>query len=198
MENASLVDKPSEAEGVNRKSHHAKRQTLVRLKFLATTLFLLASIVLIIMMFIALPARIFSVAVPDRICTDNINKVASISFAAAYNETNFENDSTTDQWATVMRLIFQMNPLSITMAWGPLTFPNAKAIDTVWNLVVSRMGQIVFGIVSYRVIITWLIERMRSQSVPYQLVRETASSRGYSIVVLWHLINMKRGFKLWK
>lgn len=42
--------------------------------------------------------------------------------------------------------------LSITLAFGKLTFPQAKAIDICWDLVVGRGGQMLLSILAYPVI----------------------------------------------
>ncbi|KAK5712069.1 hypothetical protein LTR15_012138 [Elasticomyces elasticus] len=59
--------------------------------------------------------------------------------------------------------------LDITMGSGKLTFPQAKGIDIVWDLVAGRGGQVVMTVLSYPILRRTLTYCMEKQSVPFSL-----------------------------
>lgn len=179
-------------------TNHSARQTFAKLKISAGSLHLIASISLLLVLLTVLPLAIEdTMDMTDVVCGDKLNADALAAWVGDHQFTD-ENAPYAQRLAMMLKPMFRMNPLSIMMAWGSFTFPVAKIIDTAWNLIISRIGQIVFGILTGRVITAWLVQKMELQSVPYQLFRETALSRSYSIVVLWYLFDRKRCSRLWK
>lgn len=52
--------------------------------------------------------------------------------------------------------------LSITLAFGRLSFTAAKAIDVIWDLFVGRGGQVLLGWVTYTIVRRSLVTAMES------------------------------------
>ncbi|KAF5614599.1 hypothetical protein F25303_14069 [Fusarium sp. NRRL 25303] len=141
------------------------------------------------MMFTTIWGHAFRRGLNDVLCTDNRNKDA---FLGIVPQISLGVSLDSQPKGALFQALLKMNFFSITLSFGSFEFATVKVIDTVWNLIVSRIGQILFGIVTYKVIIAWLVEKMKSESVPYQLLRETALSKGFSLMMIWHLLRSSR------
>jgi hypothetical protein len=180
------------------KSNYTMRKALVKLKRRIGALYVVASVALLIILLTVVPLNVeYTMDMYNIICDDRRNADAFSAWASDSQFTN-ANEPDAQEMAMVLKNLFRMNPVTITIVWGSFTFPAVKSIDTAWNLVISRLGQMTFGIFTGKVITAWLVRKMESERVPYQLFRETALPRGCSLVILWYLCNTKRCSTLWK
>ena len=88
--------------------------------------------------------------------------------------------------------------LSITLGFGDLTFPTAKGIDCVWDLVVGRGGQILLGIVVYRLFrrSIMLTTETYSVSIPLFASMTSGTTELYTLWILGCEIFRDRGKRL--
>jgi hypothetical protein len=77
--------------------------------------------------------------------------------------------------------------LSITLGFGNMPFSAAKGLDIAWDLVVGRGGQIILGILVYRIFRRSMMLSMEKQSVSIPLFASMTSS-ALGVPSLWTLV----------
>lgn len=171
--------------------HPPKRSALDRFKLCPLLVYIAASISLIVLMFTTIPDYTLNQTTPCDFGPKNLHIMYDFAL-----EVTSSNDAAIR--AFYLKVLFQLNPFTILLAWGPLSFATVKIIDVLWNLIVGRIGQAILGIVTYKILVAWLVEKMSSHSIPYQLVRETALSKSCSLGALLHLIKVRRASNFWR
>lgn len=78
--------------------------------------------------------------------------------------------------------------LSITLGFGNLPISIARVIDIGWDLVIGRGGQVLLGLLSYRILRRSLLRRMEGEPIRFSVYTSLAF-RQISLSALWAVLH---------
>lgn len=115
-------------------------------------------------------------------CDPNGNILVSNQYGDIYDtkSNSYDSPKTISWWDPSLFL-------SITIAFGKLSFPAAKGIDVCWDFLVGRVGQILLAVASYPILRRSLACAMEQRPVHVKTYSSIAFS-GVSLSSLWAVL----------